>query len=141
MASIKMWKDFIMKKALLLKSIFICLISYSSAFAGNISIADSTAPTEKALLQTVVVFMSSRQSLPISLKFETFDGTATAGQDYEAVSGSLIFEVGETVKAIQIPILDDRKAEDKETIIVKISDASTGNITDDEAIVFITDDD
>lgn len=124
-----------------LKVFLLCAALYSPAHAASISISDATTPNENEFSQTVVVFMSSRQSLPISLKFETLDGTATAGQDYEAVSGNLVFEVGETVKAIRIPILPDRKAEDKETLIVKISDASTGVITDNEAIVYITDDD
>src|SRR5207302_3860589 len=41
----------------------------------------------------------------ITLDYATSNLTATAGQDYQAVSGTLAFEQNETVKTIPIPIL------------------------------------
>lgn len=43
----------------------------------------------------------------VSVDYATLDGTARAGQDYGAVSGTLHFAAGETNKQIRIPILDD----------------------------------
>ena len=34
-------------------------------------------------------------------------GTATAGSDYTAVSGTLTFAAGETEKTVSVPVLDD----------------------------------
>jgi polyhydroxybutyrate depolymerase len=44
---------------------------------------------------------------PITADYATSDLTAKAGQDYQAVSGTLAFEQNETVKTITIPILRD----------------------------------
>ena len=43
----------------------------------------------------------------LTVDFATTDGTAIAGQNYTATSGTLTFSGGETIKNIQIPILDD----------------------------------
>ena len=42
---------------------------------------------------------------PISVDYATSDLTATAGQDYQAVSGTLAFGENETVKSLLVPIL------------------------------------
>ena len=130
-----------MNITVLLKSTFVFLIFCFPALSSTISIADATTPNEKPFLQTVVVFMSSAQASKINVEYETFDGTATKGKDYTPVMGTLTFEPGETVKSISIPILDDGIAEEKETIIVKLTSTKFGNLADDEALVFITDDD
>jgi poly(3-hydroxybutyrate) depolymerase len=44
---------------------------------------------------------------PITADYATSNLTARAGQDYQAVSGTLAFEQNETVKTITIPILPD----------------------------------
>ena len=96
---------------------------------------------EAAVDQTVAVFISSPQGSSVSVYYETVDGTATAGDDYTAQSGTLTFSAGSTVERIQIPILADTLDEDTETIIINLSSASGGTIVDSQAIVYITDDD
>src|SRR5262249_4675679 len=44
---------------------------------------------------------------PVSVNFETSNGTATAGSDYTATSGTLNFAAGETSQTFTIAILDD----------------------------------
>ena len=111
------------------------------AFAFDIDISDSATPDESAVNQTVAVFLSSAQSGAVTVNYATANGTATAGVDYTASSGTLTFAAGETVKAISIPILADTLDEDAETILVNISSASSGTIVDTQAIVTIVDDD
>jgi CSLREA domain-containing protein len=41
------------------------------------------------------------------IDYETSDGTATAGQDYSSVSGTLIFPHGVTTQSFQIPLIND----------------------------------
>jgi len=42
---------------------------------------------------------------PITVDYTTADVTATAGTDYQAVSGTLEFQENETVKSLSVPIL------------------------------------
>lgn len=64
----------------------------------------------------------------LSVKYETVSGTATAGQDFEAVSGVLDFAEGEEEKEIKIKIKDDDDVEDDETFSVRIFEPSKGEI-------------
>ena len=47
--------------------------------------------------------------------------TAVAGTDYVDVSGPLTFDVGESTKTFDVPILDDDVFEQDETIILNLS--------------------
>lgn len=57
-------------------------------------------------------------SQPASIEFKTTDGTALAGQDFDAVAGTLTFAAGETQKVIEVPIRNDDSAEGDETFHV-----------------------
>jgi Calx-beta domain/Beta-propeller repeat len=61
----------------------------------------------------------------MTVDYATADGTAIAGQDYTATSGTLTFNAGETSKTIQIPILDDATTEADENFTVVLRNAST----------------
>ncbi|HET6974899.1 MAG TPA: SBBP repeat-containing protein [Pyrinomonadaceae bacterium] len=61
----------------------------------------------------------------LSVDYATSDGTAIAGQDYTAVSGTLNFGHGETSKTIQIPILDDGTTEQDEKFTLALRNPST----------------
>ena len=55
-----------------------------------------------------------------SVSYETMDGTATMGEDYEHTSGQLVFK-GESSKMILVPILFDRENEDTETMTLVLT--------------------
>ena len=57
----------------------------------------------------------------VSVDYATEDGTAAAGADYTAVSGTLVFAAGETAKTISVPVLDDAIDEGKETMRLLLS--------------------
>ena len=63
----------------------------------------------------------------LTVDFTTSDGTATAGQDYTAQSGTLRFGYflndWERYKTFTIPILDDTLVEGPETVILQIVDS------------------
>lgn len=59
---------------------------------------------------------------PFTVKYSTEGVTATAGEDFEAVAGTLEFKDGEEEKEIQIKIKDDDDVEDDETFLVKIAE-------------------
>lgn len=58
---------------------------------------------------TVTVLRGNDWDLgPITVDYATSDLTAQAGQDYQAVSGTLVLEENETVESLTIPILRAR---------------------------------
>ena len=68
---------------------------------------------------------------PITVDYATVDGTATAGEDYEATSGTLTFnpatEVNpvELTKTVKVKVFGDReKEEDTETFSLQLSNVS-----------------
>ena len=83
----------------------------------------------------------------VSVDYTTTNGTATAGQDYEARSGTLTFPANTaTPQEIRVPILNDARDEaEEETFTVRLRNArnatlvgggtsltATGTITDDD---------
>jgi CSLREA domain-containing protein len=68
----------------------------------------------------------------VQVDYATSDGTATAGADYTAASGTLTFKEGETSKIISVPILPDNLVEGDETFFVALSNP-TGGATIDAA--------
>ena len=50
------------------------------------------------------------------------EGTAASGADYTALTGTVVFAVGTISQSINIGVLDDKLKEDKETVILKITD-------------------
>ncbi|OGJ60049.1 hypothetical protein A2881_03480 [Candidatus Peribacteria bacterium RIFCSPHIGHO2_01_FULL_55_13] len=61
-----------------------------------------------------------------TVQYSTTDGTARAGSDYIATSGTLTFEAGEASKSFIIPIVSDVAADSEETINVLLSNPTNG---------------
>jgi uncharacterized delta-60 repeat protein len=64
----------------------------------------------------------------MSINYATHDGTALAGTNYTATSGTLTFSPGQTLKSIQVPILDDPRVTGDLlfTIVLSTNAASAG---------------
>ncbi|HYE63971.1 MAG TPA: Calx-beta domain-containing protein, partial [Pyrinomonadaceae bacterium] len=71
----------------------------------------------------------------------TADGTAAAGSDYEAASGTLTFAPGETSKGITVVVNGDTAVEPDETFTVNLSDPTNATISDAQGTGTITNDD
>jgi polyhydroxybutyrate depolymerase len=63
---------------------------------------------------------------PITVDYTTANLSATAGQDYQAVSGTLQFEPGETIKEIAIPLLRTRADPGAKTFRVVLRNPTGG---------------
>ena len=74
---------------------------------------------------------------PVTVAYTTADGTATAGADYTATSGTLTFAPGETRKVVRVPVLDDTVADSGETFRLVLSDPAGATLGDTEATATI----
>ena len=87
----------------------------------------------------VKVIRSGDISGASSVSFATANGTATAGSDYTAVSGTLDFAAGELSKTITIPILNDNLFEGtSETFSVNLSSPTGGALLSSPATNVVT---
>ncbi|WP_127996247.1 Calx-beta domain-containing protein [Piscinibacter defluvii] len=86
---------------------------------------------EKAGTATFVVMLggpngqSSNNTVTVDYDTTTA-GTATAGSDFTATSGTLTFAAGETVKTVTVDIRDDATTEGRERVNLVLSDATGG---------------
>ena len=69
------------------------------------------------------VSLDRRTRRRATVDYATSDGTATAGGDYKATSGTLVFEVSERVELVVVPVLDDVIDEGNETLTLTLSNA------------------
>ena len=91
---------------------------------------------------SLIVTKSGATALPASVHYATSDGTATAGQDYTATAGDVMFAHNETSKEITVPITDDITYEGDEGFTVTLSGPSGATLgSPDTAAVTIIEDD
>jgi hypothetical protein len=64
----------------------------------------------------------------VAVEFYSVEGTATAGQDFTAVSGTLSFAAGVTNQTIHVPILNDALVESLERFRVALTNATGGAV-------------
>ena len=72
-------------------------------------------------LATITVQRTGGKVGNLSVNFATANGTAIAGQDYTATSGTLNFGNGETSKTFQAPISEDATTEPDETFTITLT--------------------
>ena len=88
-----------------------------------------------------VVTLSAASATPVTVKYATSDGTASAGSDFTTKTGTLTFAPGETQKSITVVSLGDAVSEANETFTVTLSAASGATIADGSATGTIRNDD
>ena len=109
-----------------------------------LSVADATvAEPGEGLSATLdfVVTLSHAASAAVSVDYATSNGTATAGADYTATTGTLSFAAGETTKMVSVSVLNDAHNEGSETLTLTLSNATGAVIADGTATGTITNDD
>ncbi len=122
-------------------------INIIDANTASVSIATTPTVNESAGTATFTVTLNNAVQNAFSVNYSTADGTATAGLDYTATSGTLNFPANAavgTVLSFTVPINNDNIAEISETFtatlsgitggVVVISNATaTATITDNDA--------
>ena len=87
------------------------------------------------------VLLSDASPTPVTVSYATRNGSAQAGSDYIATSGTLTFAPGEVTKQITVEVIGDTTQEDIEVFFVDLSSASGAVIGDGEGLGRIFDDD
>ena len=77
-----------------------------------------------------VVRLDRTRERAVTVHYATSDGTAAAGQDYTAASGTLTIPAGSRRETIAVAVLDDAINDDGETLTLTLSNAQ-GAVIDD----------
>ena len=104
----------------------------------KLSVADATASEEDDSSVNFVVTLVRANDEAVSVDYATADGTANAGGDYTATSGTLTFSAGDTSKTVAVPIIDDDFDDDDEKFTLNLSNATAAEISDGKATGIIT---
>ncbi|WP_017297409.1 DUF4347 domain-containing protein [Nodosilinea nodulosa] len=80
---------------------------------------------------------SGDNSETASINYATNNGSAIAGSDYTAISGSVTFAPGEIVKSFLVPILNDGAFESDETLSISLSNP-TGAVLGSQSTSTVT---
>lgn len=99
--------------------------------------------TESAGAITVTVNLSAAATASVTVDYATSDGTATAGTDYTAASGTITFAAGDVTETFLVSPISDTTNESNETVLVTLANASGASIgsTNNPATITIIDDD
>ena len=111
--------------------------------APSVSIANSTASEGNSGTSTMTfaVTLSKAWTTPVTIGYATSNGTATVGQDYNAVSGTITFAPGVTSQLVNVGVLSDTTVEPDETFTMTLSNpvgatigrtTATGTILNDD---------
>ena len=115
-------------------------IDNDDLFSGpTASIGDLTT-TEGGPAQ-FVISLSQASTDTVTVDYQTVDGTATAGADYIARSGSIVFQPGDTIKTRTVTTVQDTIAEPIENFSMTLTNPVNANLGQSVGTAVINDDD
>ena len=104
----------------------------------DVTVAEGNSGTTTA---SFTVTLSAASTSTVTASYATANGTATAGSDYVAQTGTLSFTAGQTSKTISVTVNGDTTVEPNETFIVNLSSPSGATLADAQGQGTITNDD
>ncbi|KAG9274388.1 sodium/calcium exchanger 1-like [Astyanax mexicanus] len=84
--------------------------------------SESTRVSESVGIMQVKVQRTSGARGLVAVPYRTIDGTACGGEDYEEVAGKLEFQNDETMKIIEVKIIDDEEYEKNKTFTIELGE-------------------
>ena len=87
---------------------------------------------------TITVTRTGDSSGAATIRLQSADGTATAGEDYPATDTTLTFGASETSQTVMIPLAADAVLEGSETFTVTLSDLTGGGFAGAPAAATVT---
>ena len=111
-----------------------------SLFVSDPIIHEGDSGTKQAVFE---VRLSEAPTTTLSLAYQTADGSALAGQDYVAQSGTVTFLAGQTVSTVAVTINSDTTIESDEffSLVVTPSSAIANTVEDSTGTAVVMDDD
>jgi subtilisin-like proprotein convertase family protein len=85
----------------------------------RVNASDASASEDGASV-FVTLELSNAQTGPVSISYQTVDGTATAGEDYVATTGTVVFEAGQTSRQVEILLSGDLVYEGTENFFLDL---------------------
>jgi hypothetical protein len=107
-----------------------------------ITISDVTTKegNSGAASATFTVTLSRAYNETVYIPYSTANGTATAGSDYTAASGSVFIPAGWTSNTFTVMVSGDRLPEANETLFVNLSSPTNATLADGQGMGTIVDD-
>ena len=93
----------------------------------GLSVADARVREAAGATVDFAVTLSRAAAATVTVDYATSDGTATAGSDYTAATGTLTFAPGALTKTVSVAVLDDSHDEGEETLTLSLSNVSGNN--------------
>jgi hypothetical protein len=91
---------------------------------------------------TITVTLSAPAPISVTVDYATSNGTAIAGSDYIAASGTLTFAPGDTIGTFTVSIINDAGQENSETLSLDLSNSTNAILgSTNPATLTITDSD
>ncbi|RZI89846.1 MAG: hypothetical protein EOO67_11670, partial [Microbacterium sp.] len=90
---------------------------------------------------TFGITLSRPVARAVTVQYATVNGTATAGSDYRAKSGTVTIPAGSTTGTVQVSVISDKVRESNETLRVTLSGATNATIADGSGLATIVNDD
>ena len=105
---------------------------------GDVSVAEGNAGETNA---TFVVHLWPPSDQIVSVDYRTVSGTAVAGPDFLAATGTLTFLAGVTNQCIRVRVLGDTVNEPNKTFLVELAAATNAAVARGQAVGTIVNDD
>ncbi|HWS76046.1 MAG TPA: Calx-beta domain-containing protein, partial [Quisquiliibacterium sp.] len=90
-----------------------------------VSVADVAVDESTSEVARFVFTLDRPASGTTSVQYQAVAGTALAGQDFTAITGTVTFAAGDTAQVVEVPLLDDAQAEGAEQFTLQLG-AATG---------------
>jgi hypothetical protein len=107
----------------------------------SITNASATEGNSGSKLLVFGISLSAPFPVETRVNYATASGSALAGSDYEARTGTLVFTPGQTTKLVTVRVFGDRAVEPSESFFVNLSGAVGTGIIDSQGVGTILNDD
>jgi subtilisin-like proprotein convertase family protein len=101
---------------------------------GTVVWVEDATQNEGVGTMTFTLNMSQASSVDVLIDYSTVDGTAVAGSDYVATSGTLTIPAGDTSATITVDIIDDAFYEINEGFVLDLGNPINAYLLPDDAI-------
>ncbi len=109
-----------------------------TAAISDVAVVEGNTGTRNAVFK---VTLTNPGTSAVTMSYATFDGSAAAGSDYVAASGTLTIPTGTTSRTLSISVKGDMTTEGDESFVVTLSNATNAVIDDNQGQGTILDDD